>query len=77
MAEEFRKPGWFGPVVTTVIAAGLVLLVIDSFLSFVARHTISEKNAQLSFYLTLLAITGAMGGVIFGLLEANRTLHFK
>lgn len=70
-----RTLGWLSPVVITVIIGGLIFLAISYFLSFIEQNLKDSKGAELRFYLAVLAITGALGGVISGFIENNRTFH--
>jgi tetratricopeptide (TPR) repeat protein len=61
-------PPWVAPIILSVIVSALIILALAYFLG------LSEKDAILRRYLTILAFTGALGGIISGTIVNERRL---
>ena len=68
MATSSRLPLWMPPIILTLIVGVLIILALGYF------FTLTEADGTLRRYLTILAFTGALGGIIGRVIADDRLL---
>jgi len=69
MAAGRSSPPWIAPIILSVIVGFLIILALRYFL------TLTEADATLRRYLTILSFTGALGGIIGRAIADDRLLN--